>query len=57
MKFTFLVGIMQDRRVTVRAKDKEEAVRRACTALDLRAERAGKEAPVAWTLTLKEAAE
>lgn len=51
-KYQFAVGIWQDRTVTVRARDYEEAVFKARGELDRRAEKRGDEPPVAWDLTL-----
>lgn len=49
-RYTFQYG--HNLNVTVDAKNRDEAVLRACTVLDKRYEKAGKEPPVAWNLTL-----
>jgi hypothetical protein len=51
-KFTFAVGVWQTRHVTVFAASYETSVMNARRELDNRAHRSGREAPVAWDLTL-----
>ncbi len=49
-RFRFRVGIARSRTVTVRAIDLDGAIAKARRELDRRAERQGREAPVAWNL-------
>jgi hypothetical protein len=56
-KWTFFVGISGHTVVTVRALDEAEARRRARIELDRRYEKADREPPVGWDLTLKDVRE
>lgn len=52
MQYQFSYGAWPQATVTVRAPDAKSAHRKACEEMDRRYEKAGREPPVAWTLTL-----
>lgn len=50
--FTFQYGVYASATVTVRAEDESKGRVKAAAELDRRYEKAGKEAPVSWSLRL-----